>query len=212
MENIPVLSWLCLRGRCRSCHARISLQYPLVEISTALLFIACLYQTGLGWPTLLHATACFFLLGLAVMDAQTMLLPDTFTLTGLGVAFVMKISIASQGRRVHIALQTLLDAAAAAALLLLVYAAYWVIRRRHGVGMGDVKLLAMIAAFLGLPVTLLVYFLGVLAAAVWAIVLVAGRKATGSDKLPFGSFLAASAIFAVFAGKTIVAWYIGLFH
>lgn len=146
------------------------------------------------------------------MDAQTMLLPDSFTLTGLGLALVMQVSIASQNHRVYIALKTLLDAAAAAGFLLLIYVVYWVLRRRHGVGMGDVKLLAMIAAFLGLPVTLLVYFFGVLAAAVWAIFLVAGRKASGSDKLPFGSFLATAGIFAVFYGKPIIAWYIGLFH
>ncbi len=211
-DNIPLASWFWLRGRCRACKARISIQYPLVEFGTALLFIACVLQTGLAWQTLIDAVVCFFLLGLAVMDAQTMLLPDSFTLTGLGLAFVLKVCAPGIEQRGYIAVHTLADAAIAAALLLLVWAIYWLVRRRHGVGMGDVKLLAMMAAFMGLPLSLFAYVVGVLAAALFAIVLVAQHKARGYDRIPFGSFLAAAGIFAIFAGRPLLAWYVALLH
>ncbi len=161
---------------------------------------------------MIDAALCFFLLGLAVMDAQTMLLPDGFTLTGLALAFVLKVfgpGIQSRGR---VALQTLEDAALAAALLLLVWLVYWLVRRRQGIGMGDVKLLAMMAAFMGLPLTLFSCFVGVIAAALFAIVQLAQGKAQRSDRIPFGSFLATAGIFAIFAGRPVLTWYLALFR
>ena len=141
-----------------------------------------------------------------------MLLPDSFTLTGLALAFVLKVCAPGIQSRWHVAWKTLEDAAIAAALLLLVWLIYWLIRRRHGIGMGDVKLLAMIAAFMGLPFALFSCFVGILAAALFAIVLLARGKARGSDRIPFGSFLAGAGIFAVFAGRPMLAWYLALFR
>jgi len=211
-DNIPVASWLWLRGRCRACRARISLQYPLVELATALLFMACVAQTGVDWRTLINAMACFFLLGLAVMDAQTMLLPDSFTLTGITLAFVLRVFAPGAEHRGRIALTTAADALIAAALLLAVWAIYWLVRRRHGVGLGDVKLLAMMAAFLGLPLALFGWFVGVIAAALFAIVLLVRGIAQRTDPLPFGSFLSGAGIVAIFAGKPALAWYMTFFH
>lgn len=212
MDNIPLASWVWLGRRCRACRARISIQYPLVELGTAFLFIACVLQTGAAWMTLIDAVACFFLLGLAVMDAQTMLLPDSFTLTGLGLAIVLKVCTPNAEQRGRIALHTIADASIAAALLLLVWLVYWLVRRRHGVGMGDVKLLAMMAAFLGLPLALFSYFISIIAAALFAIFLLARGKAQGSDRIPFGSFLAAAGIAAIFVGQPVLAWYVALFR
>ncbi len=177
-----------------------------------MLFIACLLQTGIAWQTLIDSVACFFLLGLAIMDAQTMLLPDSFTLTGLALAFALKVFAPGADRRGTIAWKTLEDAALAAAMLLLVCAVYWVVRRRQGIGMGDVKLLAMMAAFLGLPLALFAYFLGIIAAALFAVVLVARHRARGSDRIPFGSFLAAAGIVAIFIGKPALTWYLAQFR
>ncbi|MBA2679994.1 MAG: prepilin peptidase, partial [Ktedonobacteraceae bacterium] len=132
LDNIPVASWIWLKRKCRQCHTRISIQYPLIELGTAVLFVACLIETGFSWETLINAVACFFLLGLAVMDAQTMILPDTFTLTGLVVAFVLKVCEPGIGlgleQRARIAFRTIEDAALAAGMLLLVWAVYWVMR------------------------------------------------------------------------------------
>ena len=146
------------------------------------------------------------------MDAQTMLLPDAFTLTGLGLAFVLRVCAPGIHLRGQVALRTLGSAAVAAAMLLLVWALYWLVRRRDGIGMGDVKLMAMMAAFLGLQLTLFAYFFGVLAGALFALILVVRRRARGQDRIPFGSFLSAAGIFAIFVGRPALAWYLGLFR
>jgi leader peptidase (prepilin peptidase)/N-methyltransferase len=176
------------------------------------LWVTCVLHTGANWQTLVDAVACFLLLGLAVMDAQTMLLPDTFTVTGLALAFVLRVGAPGISRRGNIALQTAEDAAIAAGALLLIAALYWLVRRREGIGMGDIKLVAMMAALLGLPLALFSYFVGVIAAAIFAAILLVRRKARAVDKIPFGSFLATAGIFAIFAGKPAIAWYLALFH
>jgi leader peptidase (prepilin peptidase)/N-methyltransferase len=104
------------------------------------------------------------------------------------------------------------DAAISAALLLVVWTLYRLVRRREGLGLGDVKLLAMIAAFLGLPVTFFAFFVGVLAAALFAVFLLTVRRARGSDRIPFGSFLAAGGILAIFIGRPAIAWYLSSFR
>ena len=211
-DNIPVLSWLALRGRCRHCRTRISLQYPLVELATAALFVACVLQFGAQWQTLVAAVACFLLLGLAVMDAQTMLLPDAFTLSGLATAVALR-ALAPEGHpRWAAALAAVRDAALAAAVLLLVQGIYWLIRRRWGLGLGDVKLLAMIAAFLGIANTAFALFAGVVAAAMFALLLLAAQRANRATRLPFGTFLCGGAIAAIFVGHPVIKWYLHFFH
>lgn len=210
-ENIPVFSWLFLRGQCSRCHTRISLQYPLVELGTAALFVACVLHTGPAWQTLIDAIACFLLLGLTVMDAQTMLLPDAFTLSGLAIAFVLHVIAPGEPNRLKSAWHTAENAAIAAALLLVIWFAYRLIRKREGMGLGDVKLFAMMAALLGLRLALLAAFLAVMAAAFFAIVLLTIRKVNATDRIAFGSFLASSGILTIFIGKPLLAWYLGLF-
>lgn len=104
------------------------------------------------------------------------------------------------------------DAAISAALLLMVWTVYRLVRRRQGLGLGDVKLLAMIAAFLGLACTLFAFFVGVLAAALFAVILLVLRRARGSDRIPFGSFLAAAGILAIFIGQPVIALYLSTFQ
>ncbi len=211
-DNLPILSWLVLHGRCRHCDQKISRQYPLVEAATGALFAACVWHTGLHWQTLLDATMIFLLLGLAVMDAQTFLLPDAFTLGGLGTAFALRVLQPSLSQRISVAKHTALAALAAALLLLLTRWLYRWLRKHDGMGLGDVKLLAMIAAFLGLPLALLTLFLAVLAAAGASIVQLVRGRAHAKTMLPFGSFLAASGIAVVFLGRPLLRWYVGFFH
>jgi leader peptidase (prepilin peptidase)/N-methyltransferase len=183
-----------------------------VELATAALFAACVLHTGVTWQTLVDAVACFLLLGLAVMDWQTMLLPDAFTLPGIAAAFLLRVFAPDNHHRSLVAMHVLGDAAMSAALLLLVGTAYRLVRRREGLGLGDVKLLAMIAAFLGLAVTLFTFFVAVLAAALFAIFLLLLRRARVTDRIPFGSFLAAAGIAAIFIGRPAIAWYLSTFH
>lgn len=210
-DNIPVLSWVLLRGRCRACAAPIAPQYPLVELAVAILFAACVLDTGTSWQTLLNAAACFFLFGLALMDAQTMLLPDAFTMPGLAVAFLLKTAPPNAHHRGAVALRTLQDVAIASAMLLLVWYLYRVVRKQEGIGLGDVKLLAMMAAFLGLPRTLVAFFLAVVSAAAYALVLVVRHRATSKTRIAFGSFLALAGIISIFFGRPLLTWYLGLF-
>jgi leader peptidase (prepilin peptidase)/N-methyltransferase len=212
LDNVPVISWIGLRGRCRICNERISLQYPLVEASTAVLFVACVLHTGASWQSLIDAVACFFLLGLAVMDWQTMLLPDSFTLTGIAAAFVLRVFAPGNQHHLQVAIRVVRDAAIAGGLLLLVWGLYRVVRHREGLGLGDVKLLAMIAAFTGLSTTLFAFFVGVVVAALFALILLARRKVRGTDRIPFGSFLATAAIAAIFVGEPAISWYLSTFR
>jgi leader peptidase (prepilin peptidase)/N-methyltransferase len=211
-DNVPVISWIGLRGRCRTCNERISLQYPLVEASTAALFVACVLHAGASWQSLIDAVACFFLLGLAVMDWQTMLLPDSFTLTGIAAAFVLRVFAPGNQHHLQVANRVVRDAAIAGGLLLLVWGLYRVVRHREGLGLGDVKLLAMIAAFTGLSITLFAFFVGVVVAALFALILLARRKVRATDRIPFGSFLAIAAIAAIFVGGPAISWYLSAFR
>ena len=224
-DNIPVLSWIFLGGACRACGGRISWQYPLVESSTCGLFIMCCLRfssppMAAGWALL-----CFLLLGLAVMDAETLLLPDWFTLPGLmaGVVFSglrpgLEQNAWSWPASLRAAGLSLLAAAVAAAVLLLIAGVYWLARRRRGMGMGDVKLWAMLAAWLGLWQTGLVLFLAVLAGALYGVgLMVAGRgKDNGSPAgqlmVPFGTMLSLAGLYSIFLGERTVGWYMQFFQ
>jgi leader peptidase (prepilin peptidase) / N-methyltransferase len=164
-DNLPLLSWIILRGRCRNCGWPIPWRYPLVELGTAILFLLAYLTFELTLEAAGMALLCFTLFGLAVMDAETMLLPDALTLPGivLGVIF----SGLTGGWRA--AGLSAACAVAAAALILLIRGAYWLVRRREGMGLGDAKLFALIAAWLGPWQSLLVLFLGVVTATIFSL-------------------------------------------
>jgi leader peptidase (prepilin peptidase) / N-methyltransferase len=215
-DNAPLLSWVLLRGKCRACGWRIPWRYPAVESATAALWLLSYLRVGLSVPGLAEDVFSFLLLGLAVMDAETLRLPDTFTLPGIGLGLVWAASLLVTNERqrwVNIG-AALLWACVAGLLLLAIRWLYWLVRRREGMGLGDAKLLAMIAAWLGPALTLLTLFLGVVAAAVVGVLWIAvrGRRGAMAMRLPFGSFLCAAAIYAVFAGQPILAWYLRFFR
>jgi leader peptidase (prepilin peptidase)/N-methyltransferase len=220
-DNIPLLSWVLLRGRCRSCGARIPLRYPLVEVTTAALFLLCWLEFT-GFRSIGACVFCWLLLGLAVMDAETLRLPDALTLPGIvlgiidsslqGAFGVVPIcSLRSAG-------ESLFWAVCAFALILLIRALYWLVRRREGIGLGDAKLLAMIAAWLGPWQAGLVLFLAVICAAAYGLGLIAWNGIRRSSdngltaRIPLGAFLCAAGILAIFEGTSILSWYLGFFR
>ena len=173
-DNVPVLSWVILGGRCRNCKARITPRYAAVELITGLLFLLCYWHLGLTLAALKCAVLGFLLLGLIFTDAETHLLPDKLTLTGFaaGVIFSLLVPVndllslalpgvfqlpvsADVSWRVFSLLDSLLGAATGAGFLYGVGAAYFRWRRVEGMGFGDVKLMAMIGSFLGLRLTVL---------------------------------------------------------
>ena len=222
-DNIPVLSWLLLGGACRSCGSRISWQYPLIESATCALFVICCLRfspvPAAGWAVL-----CFLLLGLAVMDAETLLLPDLFTLPGLaaGIVFaalrpglengIWKLSWCLRATE-----WSFISAFVASAALLLIAGAYWLVRRRMGMGMGDVKLIAMLGAWLGLSLTALTLFLAVILGALYGLGLILFRnkqntEPAGQMAVPFGTMLCVAGLYCIFLGQRTLDWYMQFFH
>ena len=224
-DNLPLLSYGLLRGRCRDCRRPIPVRYPLVEAALALLFLAAAARFAGPWPLAEAALLCFLLLGLLVMDAETSLLPDSFTLPGLALGLLQTLlpggGLPSALRLTAHApfsvphwpswISGLLGAAGAAGALLLVRWLYWLVRRRQGMGLGDVKLAAMLGAWLGVAGVALSLALGVLLAALAGLVLLR-RGFTGSARLPFGSFLCAAALITLFTGRAILTWYFSFFR
>ena len=220
-DNIPLLSWILLRGRCRNCGARIPVRYPLIEAATASLFLLCYFEFGLTLRGVGAAVLCWLLFGLAATDAETLLLPDALTLPGLalGVIFsgirIVDGTIYPLWRQAAI---SLLWAACASALVLLIRGLYWLVRRREGIGLGDAKLLAMIVAWLGPWQAGLVFILAAVCAAAYGVGLMAWAKLKSSPgktlaaRIPLGAFLCAAGILALFEGDSILAWYLSFFR
>lgn len=204
LDNIPVLSWLILRGRCRDCGARISVQYPLVELATAGLAAVSLFHAGLNWQWPVQFLFLYLLLGIAVTDVRNYIIPDIFSVggivAGLGCSFLPGgLSPAS----------SLIGALAGGGVLYLVaLAGQWVFRK-EAMGGGDVKMLAMIGVFTGWPGVLFTLFAGSLAGSlIFGFINYVLRK----EKLvPFGVFLAVGAALYVFAGAQLISWYMSLF-
>ena len=221
-DNIPVLSWVLLRGRCRSCGAWIPMRYPLVELVTPALFVLCYFEFGLTLHGVAFAVLCWLLLGLAVMDAETLRLPDAMTLPGIALGIFASSFQSGSGVvpifSLRAAGESLLWAACAAALVLLIRGLYWLVRRREGIGLGDAKLLAMIAAWLGPWQAGLVLFLAVICAAAYGLGLIAwgGVRRSSENgfiaRIPLGAFLCAAAILAIFEGESILSWYLHFFR
>jgi leader peptidase (prepilin peptidase) / N-methyltransferase len=217
-DNVPLLSFVLLRGRCRDCRAGISWRYPAIELATATLWVLCWLEFGISVEGLGIAVFCFLALGLAAMDAETMILPDAFTLPGIALGAIYSAAMCDGGWTVRLrcAGVALGWAVCAAALVLAIRGIYWLARRREGMGLGDAKLFAMIAAWLGPENAVLAFFLAVVGAAVYGVVLLIrspprpDTRTWGTHRIPLGSFLCAAALFAAFEGRVVVEWYLGL--
>jgi leader peptidase (prepilin peptidase)/N-methyltransferase len=200
-DNIPVLSWIVLRGRCRNCGQPISIQYPLVELATAAIWAYCAWRSGWSLETARVAVFGTLLLGIAMTDAREYIIPDEFTWGGLalGLAFSLAGGLAGLG-------QALLGAVVGFGLLWLVGLVGSWIFKQEAMGGGDIKMMAMVGAFLGWKGVLLTIFLGSLLGSIVFIPLaLAGRK----KLVPFGVFLAIGGAAAYLVGPALLAWYFG---
>src|SRR6202451_2195798 len=187
-DNLPVLSWLVLRGRCRRCKTRISARYLSIELLTGLLFLGCYAYSGLTLATLKYCVFGFLVLGLIFTDAETKLLPDKLTLPGLAIGIVFSLivpvnDLASQflpgmvnlpfsdavGSRLFSLLDSLLGAAIGASFIYGAGAAYLRWRGAEGMGFGDVKLMAMVGAFLGVRLTVFTIFTASFAGSIFGV-------------------------------------------
>jgi leader peptidase (prepilin peptidase) / N-methyltransferase len=208
-DNVPVLSWLVLRGRCRHCHNRISARYPLVELGTGVLFALMVWRLGLTWELPAYLYLAAIAVALALIDIDVHRLPNAIVLPSYPVvAVLLFLPTVAEGRW-----DDLLRAVLGAAIL---FAFYFLLAFIYpaGMGFGDVKLAGVLGAYLGwlgwgsLGVGA---FLGFLLGGVLGALLVAVGRAGRKSKIPFGPFMLAGALIAVFAADLIVGLYTGLF-
>ncbi|SNS84912.1 type 4 prepilin peptidase 1 Aspartic peptidase. MEROPS family A24A [Granulicella rosea] len=263
-DNVPLLSWILLRARCRDCKASISWQYPLVELATGVWFTEVGNRMWHAWwvngylpamrdfsqgsiltlDALGLAILGFLLIGLIVMDWQTFTLPNAFTFSGIAAGIFLVCtqaiflgptddqivlnsahqlrlrspgSFASRGNVFLTGPEALIFGrlAAIVGVVLLLLAVRWLyklLRHRDGMGLGDVKLLAMIAAFLGFWPSILALFAGVVLATFYAVWLLARKQANALTRLPFGSFLGIGGLVSALCGPGLIDWYMGLFR
>jgi leader peptidase (prepilin peptidase) / N-methyltransferase len=204
-DNLPLLSFVLLRGRCRACGAAIGWRYPLVELATALLWVSCLERFGLTLVALAGALFGCLMIALGLIDLEHLILPDRLTLPGIAAGLALSPWLPWSGIR-----QALAGALLGAAVLLAVWAGWYLWRQEEGMGLGDVKMLALIGAFLGWKGALVALFFASLGGAIVGLALIWRGGAGLRSKLPFGSFLALGGLVALFAGPQIAAWYGGL--
>jgi leader peptidase (prepilin peptidase)/N-methyltransferase len=199
-DNIPVVSWIVLRGQCRHCAAPISLQYPVIELLVALIWGCSAWYYGLTVTALSAALFGTILLGIGVTDARHYLIPDEYTLGGLGLGLLLSLAGGWSGL-----LWAAVGAATGFGLLLFVAWAGAKAFGKEAMGGGDIKMMAMVGAFLGWKGVLLTIFGGALLGTVIFVPLNLGKK----DRLvPFGVFLAAAAAVTFVFGDAIVNWYV----
>ena len=221
-HNIPLLSFIVLGGRCRDCRQPISLRYPLVEATLAALFAGTVWRFPAAPANAECGVFCFLLLGLFWMDVETMRLPDSFTLTGTllglmqtllpgrGLAQSLDLTASAPFAIPHLPplLASCFAAAGSMGLLLAIRSIYRATRQEDGLGLGDVKLAAMVGAWLGITGELLTLALGILSAALVGAFLLARRgRSSGRDPLPLGAFLCTGAAVTIFAGRPLLTWY-----
>ncbi len=200
-DNVPVVSWLALRARCRGCGNPISVQYPLVEIATAIVWGYMVARHGPTLEALRGAGFGTILLGIGMTDFRAYLIPDEFTLGGLAIGLAFSVAGGVAGFT-----DAAIGAAAGFCLLWGFGAAGTWLLKQDAMGGGDIKMMAMVGAFLGWRGVLLTVFLGALAG---SLVFVPMHLAGSRKLVPFGIFLALGAAIAWMAGPAIYTWYAG---
>jgi leader peptidase (prepilin peptidase)/N-methyltransferase len=248
-DNIPVLSWLILGGKCRNCKTKISAMYPAVELLTGLLFLACYFAFGLTVDALKWAVFSALLVVLTITDMRERILPDAVNFFGLGAGLLFSLfSKPLDGTALWLAnrwfafpppqmalsfLDGALGAVAGSGILWLVRYAYFLWSGREGMGLGDIKMMALIGAFLGIWRTLLTIFIGALVGSLFGLAYIAflyfvgykkkvairaARRGMGTTnrlrwavakrfQLPFGTYLGIGGIATVFFGTPAILWY-----
>jgi leader peptidase (prepilin peptidase)/N-methyltransferase len=203
-ENIPVISYVVLRGRCRTCNSGISIQYPLVELMTAAVFVVEYEMLGLSALLAVRIAFGCVLIVLFAIDLEHQLLPNVVTLPALCAGLAASIAF-PPGLR-----DALIGALVGGGILFLIAEVYFRLRHEEGMGMGDVKMLAMIGAFLGWKLAILTLILASLGGSMAGVLLLVTRRGNLKAAIPFGTFLAGGALVASLYGEPLVAWYLNL--
>jgi leader peptidase (prepilin peptidase)/N-methyltransferase len=254
-DNIPVAGWLLLRGKCRNCKLPISPRYVVVELLTGFLFVLAFMTFGLSAEAIKYCVFSFLIVGLIFTDADLKLLPDAMTLPGTGLGLLFSLLVTQSGTdwvgnhsfgmldvlpfelrwRAASFIAAALGAAFGSFMIWGIGEVYKLIRGVEGMGFGDVKLMAMVGAFLGVKLTMLTLLLGSMSGSVagmFALVTVLVKRlkryrgrAKGSEKawssaqlvlrryeMPFGVFLGTMAMFSAYFGEPVMNWYLGFYR
>ncbi len=225
-DNIPVLSYAILRGRCRACRVRISPIYPAVELLVAILYLMVYLKDGRSIALVGDILFVSLIVPLVFIDLEHQLLLDSLTYPGLVLMVIMRMlspelvigslpaarfGLHSSSQWVLSLLGSALGAAAGGGSLWLVREAYFRLRKVEGMGLGDVKMMLMVGAYLGWQLTVLTIFIASLLGALIGIVVMFARGGTMKMKLPFGVFLGPAAVIALFGGQKFISWYLAMY-
>lgn len=226
-DNIPVLSYAILGGRCRSCAVRISPVYPGVELLVGLLYLACFLRDGMSLILLADVVFVSLLVPLVFIDLHHKLLPNLITYPGFVILLALRMLAPDPWILAHTPrwfgleggpnwavslLGSALGALVGAGSLWLVREIYFRVRGAEGMGLGDVKMMLMAGVFLGWQLTILTIFLGSLLGSIIGVLAIALRGGNMRMAIPFGVFLGPAAIIALFVGPSFVEWYAGMYR
>lgn len=204
-DNIPVLSYVLLRGRCRRCGSRIHVRYPIVELVTAGIFLLHFWAFGLTAFMIVRLLFACALIVLFAIDLEHQILPNVITLPGVAAGLVFSLAFPPG------VLDALIGALLGGGVLWAIGEGYYRFTGQEGMGGGDVKMLAMVGAFLGWQQVLVTLIVSSLAGSILGVLIIVSRRGTLKQALPYGTFLALGALFASLYGEGVVDWYIGLY-
>ncbi len=204
-DNIPIVSYLLLRGKCRSCGASISLQYPLVELLTGLITLLLFLRFGFSLAFGVLFVFCAALLVITFIDLKHQIIPDVISIPGIGVGFLCSFFIPQLGW-----LNSLLGILAGGGSLFIVAWCYHFFTGKEGMGGGDIKLLAMMGAFFGWKAVPFIIFASSLTGSVIGVSVMVATRKDRKLAIPFGPFLAFGAILYIFYGPQLIHWYLRL--
>ena len=201
-DNVPILSFLWLRGRCRACRAPISFRYPLVEAANGFGYVGIAWRFGLDWPVLAYAVFFSALLVVTFIDLDHQIIPDRITLPGIPLGILCAATVLPIG-----IIDSILGVLLGGGLLWFMAWLSPYLFGKEGMGGGDIKLLAMVGAFLGWEPVLLTVMVGATVGSVTGLSLIALKRLRRDQYLPFGPFLALGAVVAMFFFSDIKSWY-----
>jgi len=204
-DNVPLISFVLLRGRCRHCQARISPRYPLIELLNGIGYLAILAKFGMTLPTIVYAAFFSSLVVVTWIDLDHLIIPDVISLPGIVVGFLCAATILPVGW-----LNSVIGIVLGGGILWMLAALSPHIFGKEGLGGGDIKFLAMVGAFLGWQPVLLTLFLASVTGSIIGVLLLLLKVMERGHYIPFGPFLATGALVSLFFYREIIGWYFGI--
>lgn len=203
-DNIPLLSYILLKGRCRNCKSKISIQYPIVELLTGLIYLIIYLVYGLSIQSLIYIILSSALIIIAFIDLNEQIVPDVISLPGIVIGFILSFLVP------YISfVNSALGVVVGGGIILIIGLAGSLIFKKEAMGGGDVKLAAMIGAFLGWRYIIISLFLGFFLGALAGIILILSKIKSREDVVPFGPFIVLGSFITLLWGEKIISWYIG---